>query len=112
MPELNATLGAQYKADVPMLHGTVTPRLDWFYTGDIAMSAARNTYNQPAYSLFNGRVTYNNLDHDFSVTVGATNLFNQRYFYNFFIYQDIGFPNNNGQPGKPREWFVAVKKNF
>nr|WP_250890481.1 TonB-dependent receptor [Sphingobium nicotianae] len=112
LPEWNGTMGIQYTIPAEPIGGTVTPRLDWFYTGDIAMSAARNTYNQPAYSLFNGRVTYANTEHEFTVSLGVTNLFNKRYYQNFFIYQDIGFPNVNGQPGTPRQWFVELSKKF
>lgn len=112
LPEWNGTIGIQYMLDAPQLGGTVTPRLDWFYTGDIKPSAARNTYNQPAYSLFNSRLTYHHEEHDVSVALGVTNLFDKRYYYNFFIYQDIGFPNVNGQPGTPRQWFVELSKKF
>ena len=35
---LLASAGIEYKAQVPGLHGSITPRLDWFYTGSIAMS--------------------------------------------------------------------------
>lgn len=112
LPEINGTIGIQYEFVAEQLGGSITPRLDWFYTGDIAMSASRNTYNQPAYSLFNGRLSYANDEHDLTVAVGVSNLFNQRYYQNFFIYQDIGFPNVNGQPGAPRQWFVEVGKRF
>jgi iron complex outermembrane receptor protein len=112
LPELNGTMGIQYRIPAEAIGGTITPRLDWFYTGDIKTSAARNTYNQPAYSLFNSRLTYANDAHEFTVALGVTNLFNERYYYNFFIYQDIGFPNVNGQPGTPRQWFVELTKRF
>ena len=112
LPEVNGTIGIQYRFEDEQLGGSVTPRLDWFYTGDIAMSAARNTYNQPAYSLFNGRLTYENDEHELTVALGVSNLFDQRYYHNFFVYQDIGFPNANGQPGAPREWFVEIGKRF
>jgi iron complex outermembrane receptor protein len=112
LPEINANIGAQYVAEVAPLGGTITPRLDWFYTGNIAMSPSRNTYNQAAYSVFNGRLTYANEAHKFTVAVGATNLFNKKYYRNYFVYQDIGFPNVNAQPGPPREWFLEVGKKF
>ncbi len=110
IPEWNANAGLQYQ--VPFTGGTLTPRLDWFYTGNIKMSAARSTYDQPAYSLFNGRLTYHHEEHDFTVSLGANNLLNKHYYYNFFIYQDIGFPNVNGQPGRNREWFLELGKKF
>jgi len=112
VPNWNATAGIQYMVDVPALDGTITPRLDWFFTGSIAESASRNTYNQPAYSVFNGRITYANKEHGFTLAAGATNLFNKRYYRNFFVYQDIGFPNINAQPAPPREWFLEVSKKF
>jgi len=112
VPEWNGTIGAQYVIQAEPLGGTITPRLDWFYTGSIAMSAARNTYNQPAYSLFNGRLTYANIEHEATISLGVTNLFDKLYYHNFFVYQDIGFPNVNGQPGAPRQWFVEFSKKF
>ncbi len=112
LPDLNGTVGIQYRAEVEGLDGSITPRLDWFYTGSIAFSAARNTYNQAAYSQFNVRLTYNNDVHDFSIAVGATNVFDKLYYRNYFVYQDIGFPNSNGQPAPPREWFVQFNKRF
>ncbi len=112
VPEVNATIGAEYSADLPRLHGTITPRIDWNYTGAIAESAVQNTYNQPGYSVFNGRITYANTDHDFSISVGATNLFNKVYYLNFFVYQDIGYPSVNAQPAAPREWYLTVSKKF
>jgi iron complex outermembrane receptor protein len=112
IPEINANIGAQYRAEAAFLGGAITPRLDWVYTGSIAMSATRNTYNQKAYSLFNGRITYSNDEHQFTVAAGATNLFKKLYYRNYFVYQDIGFPNVNGQPGAPREWFLEVGKRF
>jgi len=112
IPEINATAGIQYTLPVTSLGGTLSPRLDWFYTGSIAESSARNDYNQPAYSTFNARLTYANDEHKFTVSVGATNLFSKLYYRNFFVYQDIGFPNVNAQPGPPREWFVEIGKRF
>jgi iron complex outermembrane receptor protein len=112
IPELNANVGMQYRAEAGFLGGAITPRLDWIYTGSIAMSATRNTYNQPAYSLFNSRITYSNDEHEFTVAIGATNLFDKKYFRNYFVYQDIGFPNVNGQPGSPQEWFLEIGKKF
>ncbi|WP_404712234.1 TonB-dependent receptor [Sphingomonas sp. MMS24-J13] len=112
IPEINASAGIQYTIPVSSLGGTVSPRLDWFYTGSITESSARNDYNQPAYSTFNLRVTYTNEKHKFTVAAGATNLFSKLYYRNFFVYQDIGFPNVNAQPAPPREWFLEVGKRF
>jgi iron complex outermembrane receptor protein len=112
IPEWNASAGVQYVFDAPVGKGTITPRLDWLYQGSIVYSAVSTTYNQPGYSIFNARVTYYNPEYDASIAVGATNLFNQFYYRNFFIYQELGYPNVNAQPGPPREVFVTLRKNF
>ncbi len=60
VPEWTGSAGIQYDIPTPALHGTISPRLDWFYQGSIVYSATSNQYNQPGYSVFNGRVTYYN----------------------------------------------------
>ena len=90
----------------------ITPRLDWFYTGSQVYSPDRVEYNQDGYSLVNARLTYANLEHDFTIAAGVTNLFKQFYWRNYFIYQAIGYPQINGQPGAPREWYLTLSKRF
>ncbi len=62
--------------------------------------------------MVNARLTWNNAAHDLSMAVGATNLFDKFYYRNFFIYQELGYPNVNAQPAPPREWFVTFRKDF
>jgi iron complex outermembrane receptor protein len=112
IPDWTASAGAQYVFQAPQLGGTVTPRLDWFYMGSIVYSITRKETNQPGYSTFNARVTYDNEDHDFAVSAGVVNLFNQFYWRNFFVYQDIGFPQVNAQPAPPRQWSLTLSKKF
>lgn len=110
IPELEANAGIQYEFDAP--GGTITPRLDWFFTGSQVYSPDRTEYNQESYSLVNARVTYHNSEYDFDISAGITNLFDQFYWRNYFIYQSIGYPQINGQPGAPREWNLTVAKRF
>jgi iron complex outermembrane receptor protein len=112
IPETNANAGIQYELNVPFLGGSVTPRLDWFYTGSIAFSTTRNDLTQGGYSVFNGRITYLNEEHEFSVALSTTNLFDKSYYYNYFDYQALGFPNTNAQPSRPREWALTLGKKF
>jgi len=112
IPEWNSNAGIQYELNVPILAGTLTPRIDWFYTGSIAFSTTRNDLTQGGYSVFNGRVTYLNEAHEFSVALSATNLFDKFYYYNYFDYQALGFPNVNAQPTRPREWALSLSKRF
>ena len=65
-----------------------------------------------AHSLFNGRVTYDNTGHAFSVALGVTNLFNKFYYVNVFDYQPLGYPQTDAQPAQPREWYLTVSKRF
>ena len=112
IPFWTASAGVQYAFQAPSLNGSITPRLDWFYQGNIAYSAITTAYNQPSYSVFNARVTYTNDDGDISVAAGATNLFDKFYYRNFFALAELGFPNVQAQPAPPREWFLSVKKRF
>lgn len=78
----------------------------------ISGTSTKYNYLLPARSLFNGRVTYDNTDHDFTLAAGVTNLFNKFYYVNVFDYQPIGFPQTDAQPAHPREWYVTLKKRF
>ncbi len=60
----------------------------------------------------NTRITYNNKDHDFSVAVGVTNLFDKFYYWNFFDYQAFGRANTEAQPAIERQWYLTVGKKF
>ncbi|MCW2399303.1 TonB-dependent receptor [Sphingobium sp. B2D3C] len=112
IPEWTANAGIEYRVPVPSLAGSVTPRLDWFYTGSIPFDAVDPAYFQKAYSTFNGRLTYQNDDLGLSVSLGATNLTNKAYYRNYFIYSSIGFASSQGQPAAPREWYLKVSKTF
>lgn len=112
IPEIQASAGIQYDFDVPTLDGVITPRVDWFYTGSQVYSPDRTEYNQDGYSLVNAKLTYYNEENDFTIALGVTNLFDKFYWRNYFIYQSIGYPQINGQPGTPREWYLTVGKRF
>lgn len=112
IPEWTASGGIEYRMPVPPLGGTITPRIDWFYTGSVPFDAVDPAFFQGAYSTFNGRITYNNEENGLSVSVGATNLTNKFFYRNFFIYNSIGFASTEGQPAAPREWYLKVSKKF
>lgn len=112
IPEWTANAGIEYRIPAPSLAGSITPRIDWFYTGSVPFDAVDPAYFQKAYSTFNGRLTYDNEDLGMSVSLGATNLTNKFYYRNFFIYNNIGFASTQGQPAAPREWYLKVSKKF
>ncbi len=66
----------------------------------------------PKRSLFNARVTYDNVDHDFTISAGVVNLFDKFYYRNVFDYQGLGYPQTDAQPAPPREWSLTVSKRF
>ncbi len=113
-PFWTANAGVQYEFNVVPLAGSLTPRLDWTYESNQIVSGTSTKYNylMPARSVFNSRVTYDNNDHDFSVSAGVTNLFNKFYYVNVFDYQGLGYPQTDAQPARPREWYVSFKKRF
>jgi iron complex outermembrane receptor protein len=113
-PFWTASAGVQYRFAVDMLKGSVTPRLDWTYESSQIVSGASTKYNSlmPGKSLFNGRVTYDNTDYNFTLALGVTNLFNKFYYVNVFDYQGLGYPQTDAQPARPREWYITATKRF
>ncbi|BAK66201.1 TonB-dependent receptor-like protein [Sphingobium sp. SYK-6] len=111
-PFWSANAGIQYTIEGMPLGGTLTPRLDWSYQGSRAPSTRTTAWNQPGYSLFNTRLTYDLPDAGFAISAGVTNLFDKLYYENFFILQDSGQSNVQGQPAAPRQWYLQVKKTF
>ncbi|RYE66741.1 MAG: TonB-dependent receptor, partial [Oxalobacteraceae bacterium] len=92
--------------------GTLTPRLDWSYQSSRAPSTRTTAWNQPAYSIVNARLTYDMPESGFAISAGVTNLFDKLYYENFFILQDSGQSNVQGQPAAPRQWYLQLKKTF
>jgi len=113
-PYWTANAGIQYTILADALDGSVTPRLDWTYESSQVFSTTSTALNalMRARSLFNARVTYDNEEYKFSVSVGATNLFNKTYYLNVFDSQALGAPYEQAQPAAPRQWYVTVSKSF
>ncbi|WP_375201500.1 TonB-dependent receptor [Hyphococcus sp.] len=111
VPDWTASAGVSYEF-LDVFGGSITPRLDWYFTGRTAYNANLPEFDQEAYSLVNARLTYHNEEHDYDVSIGATNLFDKFYYRNKIAFQAFGLPTNLGQPAAPREWYVSVKKRF
>lgn len=113
-PFWTANSGIQYEYTSDALAGSLTPRLDWTYEDSQLVEETSRTYNSllAAHSIFNTRVTYYNRPHDFSLALGATNLFNHFYWVNVFDYQTLGYPEAMAQPAAPREWYLTINKKF
>ncbi|HEX7710949.1 MAG TPA: TonB-dependent receptor [Sphingomonadaceae bacterium] len=113
-PFWTGSAGVQYTIESSMLGGSITPRIDMTYESSQIVSTTSTKYNDllPGKALFNGRITYDNDQYDFSLAVGVTNLFNKFYYVNVFDYQGLGYPQTDAQPAEPREWYLTVSEHF
>lgn len=111
-PDWTASAGIQYRMELPAAMGSLTPRLDAFYTSPIAFSTNFPEYDEPKRTIVNGRITYANDEYDFDVALGVTNLFDKEYYRQKIIFTVIGAPANIGQPAPPREWYLTFSKRF
>ena len=101
------SLGAQY--EIPLgFGGTVTPRVDVFYTPGYCGNLACNPLSTvSSYTLANARLTYRSEDKDWSVSLEVTNLTDKIYYLNKLVTVYA-----SGQPGRPREWALTVRRTF
>ena len=111
-PRWKWAVGIQYEIDMGN-SGSITPRFDLAYQGDMyANGTNRSTNLIPAYELANARLTWRNADGDLEVSGEVTNLFNQYYFLTKFDQTIAGQGYVTGQPGRPREWALSMRKRF
>lgn len=91
---------------------TLTPRLDWSYRSSFFYNSINNAFNKiDGYSLFNARLTYERANSDWKLSAGVTNLFNK--FYYAGLAENVGaYGVVTGNPGRPREWSVTVRRSF
>jgi iron complex outermembrane receptor protein len=112
-PDFTASAGLQYMFDLPQIGGSITPRLDWFWTSTIAYSTDYTHLDEGPRSTFNGRITYKNDELEMDVALGVTNLLDEEYYRQKTVFiQGLGAGANIGQPAPPREWYLSVAKRF
>lgn len=112
------SVGAQYEANFGG-SGTLTPRIDVVHTqrvpGNVLRAATgspSDIFGQvPAYTIANARLTWRNADEDLSIAFEVTNLTDKYYFINKFDLSGLAGALS-GQPGRPREWAITLKKAF
>ena len=111
-PKWKWSAGAQYEIDLGSA-GSLTPRLDASFQSKIyTVSANRATNRIDAYTVANARMTWRNADADLDVSLEVTNLFDEYYLLTIYDQTVGGQGYSSGQPGRPREWAVTVKKKF
>jgi len=106
-----ASAGVQYVAELAS-GAAITPRVDWSYRSDFFYNSINNPYNKiEGYNLVNARLTFDSPDRDWSLSAAVTNLFDK--FYYTGMAENIGsFGVATGNPGRPREWSVTLRRNF
>ena len=111
-PEWKWSFGIQYDIDLGNA-GTLTPRFDAAYQGDIYTASANRSSNLiDAYTIANARLSWTNADDDLTVSAAVTNLFNEYYLLTIFDQTIGGQGYATGQPGRPREWALSLTKRF
>ena len=98
--------------------GTITPRVDASYQGGIFTNGNnRPTVAQPdsnfikSYTVANARVTWRDGENKWESSLELTNFTNEYYFLTRTD-QYSGAGHTDGQPGRPREWALTVKRKF
>jgi iron complex outermembrane receptor protein len=107
--KVRASAGIQYA--IPLGgHGSLTPRADVSYTphscGDLACTP--NVQNS-AYTVANGRLTYDSTDKTWQASLEVTN-FTDKLYYLSRVNTGAGYLD--GQIAAPREWAITLKRNF
>jgi iron complex outermembrane receptor protein len=111
-PEWKWSLGVQYEIDLGTA-GSLTPRVDAAYQSDIFSNAVNRASNLiEGYTIANARLTWGDESKDLEISAEVTNLFDEYYLLTLFDLTTAGAGIATGQPGRPREWAVSVKKRF
>ncbi|WP_395397316.1 TonB-dependent receptor [Novosphingobium sp. BL-8A] len=111
-PSWQASAGIQYEASLGEKVGTLTPRLDWNYQSSFYFNSVNNAFNLvAARSLFNLRLTYDSPDKTWQLGTGVTNLFG-KFYYTGKSENVSNYGVNSGSVGRPREWFVSLRRTF
>jgi len=105
-----AAAGIQYRYDMVGL-GSLTPRLDVAYQSSFYTNIDNDPASlTPAYTVFNGRLTWDSPDQEWQVALAVTNLFDRFYYQNKF--RGPAIASVTGQPAPPRQWSLSLRKNF
>ena len=111
VPEQKWSVGTQYEMGLGD-KGTLTPRVDVSNQGELFTSSYNAATNLiEAYTLVNARLTWRSGKGDWESSLEATNLTNKYYFLTRFDqYSSTGV--TDGQPGRPREYALTIKRKF
>jgi iron complex outermembrane receptor protein len=112
-PENKFSIGAQYELPLGDEWGTLTPRIDVAYTDDVFAGAVNDPTTNliEDYALVNARLTWRSPDDVWQIALEGTNLTDKYYYVTLFdLLGPVGYVH--GQPGRPAEWAISVKRRF
>ena len=111
-PKWTASGGIEYRFDVGSF-GKLTPRFDINYIS----STYSELVNSPdtrisSRSIANAQLKWDNGEGDWEATVAVTNVFDTFKYLNYFQKDGDIYFAQSGQPTRPREWLLTVKRRF
>ena len=91
---------------------TLTPRIDANFTDEMFSNAVNGPTNFiEDVTLVNARLTWESAEEDWEVALEATNLTDEYYYVTIFdLWGPAGYIH--GQPSRPREWAMTVRRSF
>jgi iron complex outermembrane receptor protein len=111
-PENKASFGLQYRFRLAN-GGSITPRIDVSYQDQVYANAVNAPTNLiDAYTLVDARMTWRSADDQWEVALQGTNLADKYYYVTLFDLTSSASGYINGQPSRPREWAMSIKRNF
>lgn len=112
MPERKFAFGGQYSIPLGQA-GILTPRVDYVHQSAMYIAAVNLPVNRvDGYGLVNARLTWESMDATWQAALGVTNLADKFYYINKYDRAAAPYFVVNGQPGRPREWFITLTRKF
>ena len=111
VPKNNWSIAAFYQFGLAS-GASITPRIDVYGQSEICTGITTKASCSDGYELANARIEWSSPDRTWTSAVGVLNLANKQYYLNKFDLSGFGQPTTEGQPGAPREWYIAVTRNF
>jgi iron complex outermembrane receptor protein len=111
VPEWNGAAAVQYSFNLSN-GSTITPRWDAYLQTQICTTTNTPTSCSPGYTLHNARVEFANPDRAWTLAAGVQNVTDKEYLLNIFDLTGFGELTIEGQPGRPRTWYLSATRNF
>ena len=111
-PENKLSVGLQYSFNLSS-GGTFTPRIDAAYTDSVYADANNAPTNFiDSYTIANVRLTWRSASEQWRVGLEGTNITDKYYYVTLFDLSREAAGYIHGQPSRPREWAMTVRRDF